>query len=58
MGENTDIAYLIVMLILMICAFPILKIVEFLYPEHGADVTLAIMLGAFVAYIAITNICF
>ena len=58
MGENTDIAYLIVMLILMICAFPILKIVEFLYPEHGVDVTLAIMLGAFVAYIAIVNICF
>lgn len=58
MGENTDIAYLIVMLILMICAFPTLKIVEFLYPERGTDVTLAIMLGAFVAYIAIVNICF
>lgn len=58
MGENTEIAYLIAMLILMICAFPILKIVEFLYPERGTEVTLAIMLVAFVTYIAIVNICF
>lgn len=55
---SAEIAILIILLVLMACAYPMIEISEYLNPTHGVDIALAIMLVVAVAYIAINNIFF
>lgn len=58
MGDNAEIASLIILLIMSFAWYPVVKIAEYLNPERGAEIAVFVLLVIFVVYVAIVNILY